>query len=384
MSRTLVAVVVVTLLAHPCASAQSTARGRALCIGLNEVDPAHYGSPLKLSGCRNDAQDMATILGSIEGFGPPETMLDSKAKVADVTAAIGKAADELKSGDIFVLTIASHGAQLPDLNGDEAELDSTDRLDETWLLFDRMWVDDERYPLWRRFKTGVRIVVVSDTCHSGTTIRNPFRGSGALEMMNGVMLRRDAASVVAAEPGAVNNVLRESALLQSDDDFYKAFLTARSRAAKFPLPRDGKEVRDRGLGREVGLNTRIAAEMSQPTRSLDRRDALALYAARSDVYDPILQRDPVSERAPVDASVILLAACQDFQTAADGDLNGAFTGTLKEVWNEGFKGTYEEFLNNIKRMMYNRYYDQVPNYLTLGAADSGFQHKAQRPFSVQP
>ena len=43
-----------------------------------------------------------------------------------------------------MLTISSHGSQLPDLNGDEAELDATDRLDETWLLYDRMWIDDER------------------------------------------------------------------------------------------------------------------------------------------------------------------------------------------------------------------------------------------------
>ena len=57
---------------------------------------------------------------------------------------------------------------------------------------------------------------------------------------------------------------------------------------------------------------------------------------------------------------------------------------MKEVWNSGFTGTYEEFLNHTKRQMYSRYYDQVPNYLTIGAPNDGFQHVAQRPFAVKP
>ena len=39
----------------------------------------HYGSPLRLAGCRNDAQDMATIFRGIQGFAAPTVLLDSQA-----------------------------------------------------------------------------------------------------------------------------------------------------------------------------------------------------------------------------------------------------------------------------------------------------------------
>lgn len=387
--------VVIPAILFQYASAQSAARGRALCIGLNEVDPGHYGSPLRLSGCRNDAQDLATILRGVDGFDPPDVLLDSQATVAAVENEIRSAASELNAGDLFVLTIASHGSQLPDLNGDEAELDSTDRLDETWLLYDRMWVDDERYGLWHEFESGVRILIVADTCHSGTTIRRLVTGSGSAQIfLNGVKLGSGSAFAAAAGLRDMDALLRSGTSMQSDDAFHGALSVAKTRAAAFPIraaaPDGGGgggvgrgDIRNRGLGWEVGANTRSIAEISQTVRTIDRNDAIALYAARSNVYDPILQRDAVNERSPLNATIVLLAACQDHQTAADGNQNGAFTGTLKEVWAEEFAGTYEGFVNEIKRRMYNRFFEQTPNYLPLGAPDPEFLYKAQRPFSVR-
>ena len=37
--------------------------------------------------------------------------------------------------------------------------------------YDRQVVDDELYELWAQFKAGVRIFVLSDSCHSGTVIK---------------------------------------------------------------------------------------------------------------------------------------------------------------------------------------------------------------------
>ena len=55
---------------------------------------------------------------------------------------------------------------MPDTNHDEA-----DRQDETWVLFDRELVDDELYAQWGKFAAGVRIFMLSDSCHSGTVAR---------------------------------------------------------------------------------------------------------------------------------------------------------------------------------------------------------------------
>ena len=49
--------------------------------------------------------------------------------------------------------------------------EETDQLDETWVLYDRQLLDDELYDLWCRFAPGVRILMISDSCHSGTVSR---------------------------------------------------------------------------------------------------------------------------------------------------------------------------------------------------------------------
>jgi len=44
-------------------------------------------------------------------------------------------------------------------------------MNETWVLYDRMLIDDELYQVWKNFASGVRIFVLSDSCHSGTVLR---------------------------------------------------------------------------------------------------------------------------------------------------------------------------------------------------------------------
>jgi hypothetical protein len=64
------------------------------------------------------------------------------------------------------VTYAGHGAQVEDIDGDEEE-----RRDETWCVYDRMILDDELYDLWGVVPSGAVVLVVSDSCHSGTVAR---------------------------------------------------------------------------------------------------------------------------------------------------------------------------------------------------------------------
>lgn len=151
------------------------ARGRSLHIGLNKIDPAHYGDDGALAGCHNDARDMESLAKS-QGFEPRVSLLDDAATVSAVKAAINGASADLQAGDVFLMTYAGHGGQVPDTNGDEAA-DALggavgDSKDETWCLYDRMLIDDELYALLAGFREGVRIIVVSDSCHSGTVTRD--------------------------------------------------------------------------------------------------------------------------------------------------------------------------------------------------------------------
>ena len=140
--------------------------GISLHIGLNRVDPDQYeGWNGQLTACEADARDMEA-LAKKQGVAS-RTLLLTKAATADaVSGAILGAARTLKSGDLFFLTYSGHGGQVRDTNSDEA-----DRMDETWVCYDRQFVDDELYDLWSKFKSGVRIVVLSDSCHSGTVLR---------------------------------------------------------------------------------------------------------------------------------------------------------------------------------------------------------------------
>ena len=82
---------------------------------------------------------------------------------------IEKAAKELVEDDFFLLTYSGHGGQINDATSDEP-----DGLDETWVLYDREIVDDELYAAWSLFRPGVRILVLSDSCHSGTMTKEMF------------------------------------------------------------------------------------------------------------------------------------------------------------------------------------------------------------------
>jgi subtilisin family serine protease len=70
----------------------------------------------------------------------------------------------LKSGDFLFITYSGHGGQIEDLNFDE----ENDAMDETWCLYDRQYIDDELWEHFSRFKKGVRVLMISDSCHSGS------------------------------------------------------------------------------------------------------------------------------------------------------------------------------------------------------------------------
>ena len=147
------------------AVARGGRQGISLHVGLNFVDPRHYGSEAPLAACEYDAQDMANIAGA-KGFQVAGTLLSKAATRKAVISGIADAAKKLKAGDIFLFTYAGHGSQIPDFNADEE-----DGSDETFCLYDGMLIDDELYDLWAEFRDDVRVLVVSDSCHSGTAVR---------------------------------------------------------------------------------------------------------------------------------------------------------------------------------------------------------------------
>ena len=167
------------------------AQGISLHIGINRVDPDQYeGWDGQLTACEADAKDMVA-LAKARGF-KSSSMLLTKAATADaVTAAILGAAKTLKSGDLFFLTYSGHGGQVRDTNSDEK-----DRMDETWVCYDRQLVDDELYELWGKFKAGVRIsccrtaVTAAPCCARSRRSFPAGRGSGRCRRRSCARCRR--------------------------------------------------------------------------------------------------------------------------------------------------------------------------------------------------
>ena len=140
------------------------ATGYTLNIGLNYVDSNHYGGSGRLASCENDALKMREILRKL-GF-ETNLLLTEHATRRNVYNTITNLANKAKKGDIVVISNSSHGSFIPDFNNDEK-----DGRDETWCLFDAQLIDDEIHFLLCKFKLGVRILIITDSCHNKTIFK---------------------------------------------------------------------------------------------------------------------------------------------------------------------------------------------------------------------
>ncbi|MCU0533762.1 MAG: caspase family protein [Hydrococcus sp. Prado102] len=306
------------------------AKGISINIGLNYIDKTIYGSDGALKGCVNDAKAMKAIAES-QGF-KSQLILNEEATYNNICNAITKASHELISGDVFLLTIACHGSQIPSLNGSDDEVDG---LDETWVLFDRQLIDDELYELLQHFRAGVRILVISDSCHSGTMLR------------------------------PLSDLLNSQGAQKIIKTFEADFVTEKPRV--FRSFEQSQEETIQQFNREIRLRS-IPPEISQNE-----------FRQRESTYRTVQQSLATFDlRESIRASVLLLSGCQDNQLSSDGDKNGFFTETLLKVWNSGnFKGDYISLYKEIRGNMPPW---QTPNYYKVGNDDSEFEK--QKPFSI--
>ncbi|MBI9067254.1 MAG: caspase family protein [Salinivirgaceae bacterium] len=269
-----------------------TGKGFSLFIGLNSVDPMHYGGwNGNLRCCENDV-DVINKMTKLYDYENIETLKTHKATRNNVQASFKKAAEILQPGDTLFLYYSGHGGYLldEDLN------DEQDNQDETWCLFDGQLIDDEIYSNWTAFKKGVKIIMISDSCHSGT-ISKSFSPCNADQSKN--------------MPFDVSDYVYEK-----HKDFYKNLLRSKK-------------------GRQ-------------------------------------------SQEETIEATILLISACQDNQQAIAGFYNSLFTNKLLKIWNQGkFVGDYRKYHGAIVSQMPPT---QTPNYVVIGAANKEFEK--QKPFVI--
>lgn len=298
----------------------SARRALSLHLGLNTVSAAHYeGWEGPLAACEFDARDMAALARK-QGM-TPTTLLTKKATRAAVLKALRAAAKALKAGDLFFLSFSGHGGQVPDTNRDEP-----DRKDETWCLWDGQLIDDELYFELSRFGRGVRVLVVSDSCHSGSVTRArvppPLPAGQRARLMPDGVAQRVYAAHDALYDGLQSAVFKAAAAARADDP---------------------------------------DAALAQVAVSGPSAQALTLTG-------------------PFKPAVLLISGCQDNQYSMDGDHNGAFTEQLLRTWNHGrFSGSYAQLHAQVRAAMPP---SQSPNLFVLGPPSDVAALVAQKAFSI--
>lgn len=298
-------------LAAPAIIAGGQPKGMSLHLGLNTVDPGHYaGWDGRLKACEADALAMET-LASDQGF-TPTRLLSAEATREAVTEEIRRAARDLHGGDMFLFTVSAHGGRIPDFNRDE-DHDGDLKMDETLCLYDFQLADDELYMLWCEFRAGVRVLMIPDTCHSGSMVR-----------------------------------------------FGPAVPTTL-----------------------FGRTTEMPGVRAMPLHVEDRvwRNNQGAYEQASLAYSQLNESVMVNPlTTPIKASVLNLGACHDDQSAMDGPVNGAFTGALLKVWDDGrFSGDYHTMRAAIDTEINSP--SQTPQLYTALSKKPDFS--SDRPFALQ-
>lgn len=141
-------------------------RKPALLVGINT-----YPAGSALSGCVNDSKDWASYL---KGFGyVPTLLLNRKATRAAIISSLKEMLKSLRPGDTGVFAYSGHGSWVPCTDGSER-----DRRSECICPVDcigdesKIILDDEIAALLSSRAKGSRVLMMSDSCHSGTVYRS--------------------------------------------------------------------------------------------------------------------------------------------------------------------------------------------------------------------
>jgi metacaspase-1 len=197
--------------------------------------------------------------------------------------------------------------------------------DETWCLYDGQLIDDYIYSALSNFKEGVRILSFSDSCHSGTVIKNLI-------------------------PQGISKMNK----------------------SEIKLPK---------YGNVNPITSNIDKKHNSVLKFAPMNVLIGTYNKNKEFYVGQRNNAPkVDSKKDVKASTILISGCQDPQTSAApfGLDNSLFTHILLQVWNKGsFNGNYKSFCDEIKN---NLPEDQIPHYFTIGIENQVFEK--QKPFTI--
>jgi hypothetical protein len=133
---------------------------RAVCVGIND----YPGSANDLYGCINDARDWGDYLAG-RGF-EVKIILDAQATKQNIKNELSDLIFTSVAGDVIVFTYSGHGTNVLDYGHDEI-----DGYDEALYVYDGVLRDDELRIILDSILPSVSLVIICDSCFSGTVTR---------------------------------------------------------------------------------------------------------------------------------------------------------------------------------------------------------------------
>lgn len=303
---------------------------KALILGINE-----YKSVNSLHGCINDVQTMRGLL--IDVFKFPEknikTLTNDQVVKADVMEQLDWLLKGTKAGDRVVLHFSGHGSYVDDKDGDEP-----DGRDELIALYDMDFSDPDTYLLddelreWTLQKPkGVELTVILDNCNSGTGTRMllaPQEDGVERQILvdQDVTLKRSLSSVTLSRGLDAANVAAKALRADNPDLVVVRFL-----------------------------------EPPQVIKNRVARARTKMASARGFVKVK-------------DLNHVLLAACEDGQTAADATIDGKPCGAFTYFLNRTIRASganirRQELIDRVGTALKQGHFSQIPQL--EGASSNG-------------
>lgn len=161
---------------HPSFAAPSwrgEANAAAVVCGLTKVDKSRYnGWDGDCPGCDTDAAVFALACRS-NGISY-DLLFNADATAANIERLAREAVSKLAPGGLLILYYSGHGGQ----TSDPSDPSETDGRSETICLWDGQLSDNVVWSLLCRVPPGIRVWMVTDSCHSGTNYRGPHDYAG--------------------------------------------------------------------------------------------------------------------------------------------------------------------------------------------------------------
>lgn len=164
-----------------------------LLVGMNSLDHSKYGSRYSeapLSGAEMDIGNMKYMLRK-SGYTKNQISVlwneeATRKRILDSLSSITKRAAKNKANNLIIFYFTGHGDQTLDLNNDEE-----DGQDEILICYDQKLIDDDLNKIWVNISPSIRILMIVDACHSGTTYKMLDHKVNFVEKMRSLKFRNE-------------------------------------------------------------------------------------------------------------------------------------------------------------------------------------------------